>query len=103
MKNYNDGNWHAHNGSCCPVHPKSLIEAWYPTSNDTAELTLFRNVAADKTWVDRDFMFRVIKEHKEPREFWIEISPGGSICAIHDTDRKDFSTTTAIHVREVIE
>lgn len=64
--NYNDGNWHVHRGGKCPVHSKSKVDITYfdgVTSKDVQ--------ASSYLW-GQPLMFRVTKEHKEPREFWID-------------------------------
>jgi len=65
MTDYSDGNWHGWNGGECPVHPNSRIEAreWSGT-RWTAD-------AGDCDWTSMAWWFRVIKEHREPRVFWV--------------------------------
>lgn len=93
MTDYNDGKWHGWNGGERPVHPDSVIEAAY---GDGIEEDRAKGFA----WSHREgnsynlVAFRVTKEHKELREWWIdEIT-----CLAHD---KPFHGT--IHVREVTE
>lgn len=109
MTNYNDGEWHGWNGGECPVHPDSVVQ------------TMIRSEIG-KEWDDEEFKasgyrwnrcgdigdiiaFRVVKEHKEPREFWVrkitKFSLNGSVtgyryqeCSKSDGD---------FLVREVIE
>ena len=64
MTDYNDGNWHAWDGGECPVHPDSLVEVLY-VSRDLQE-----GYAGGRYWRN-PLLFRVTKEHREPREFWI--------------------------------
>ncbi len=66
MTNYNDGKWHGWNGGKCPVDPRSIVQvvggwelAWETVAHHSA--VAWENVIA----------FRVVKEHKEPREYWL--------------------------------
>lgn len=73
MTNYNDGKWHGWNGGKCPVHPKSEVEI--QTYGDDGGCAT--DVASSFLWGGEDvygnriIAFRVIEEHKEPREFWV--------------------------------
>lgn len=74
MTNYNDGKWHGWNGGECPVHPCSMVEGMYLRDGDPAPESPITDDAYDFDWCydgkNRLIAFRVIKEHKEPREFW---------------------------------
>jgi len=88
-KNYNDGLWHGWNGSSeCPAHPKTLIVCKADDGHlysDGAAAWLFHNYTV--------IAFKVIKEYKEPREYWLDVRNGKIyISEIHDD---------LIHVREV--
>ena len=73
MTDYNDGNWHGWNGGECPVHPETTVEVRYEDGSydgiviakgceyGWAKLANKRGICA----------FRVIKEHREPREVWV--------------------------------
>lgn len=90
MADYNDGKWHGWNGGECPVHPKTIVEV----VNKSVGLSDPRR-ACDTGWdFDGLVAFRVIREHREPREFWISLNNGG----IFNSPQEN-----AIHVREVIE
>jgi len=97
MTNYNDGYWHGWNGGECPVHPDTVVEAvWF----DIGRVIVQKEPAREFIWDGGGMVtiaFRVVKEHKEPREFWVFINDFGDLCV---TD-KPFAN--AIHVREVIE
>lgn len=73
--NYNDGNWHGWNGAAeCPVHPKTTVEAvWHDPRMNTAgfqpERTAYENEGPRLAW-SHVVKFRVVKEHREPRECW---------------------------------
>lgn len=88
MTNYNDGYWHVWNGGECPVHEKSRVDITY------AHGTAIRDVTAGRYGWNSPLMFRVVEEHREPREFWISLNNGG----IFNSPQEN-----AIHVREVIE
>lgn len=72
--NYNDGKWYAHNGGKCPVHPETVVACVVLCSDGTSE-GLGATKAKEYTWHNNHdspiIAFRVIKEHKEPCEFWI--------------------------------
>lgn len=95
MTNYNDGNWHGWNGGECPVHPKSRVDiagSWGITRN---------KLAGDVSWNGGVIAFRIVKEHREPREWWL--IPGGSFTgrwAIYDHNP---GRIDAIYVREALE
>jgi len=92
MTNYNDGLWHGWNGGECPVRPESIIEIVSSGGN------LIKMAANYGAW-DHPTMqliaFRVVAEHKEPREFWIDLKTGVA-CSYGNV-------SGMIHVREVIE
>lgn len=99
MTNYNDGKWHGWNGEVCPVHPKSELEAVFLSpffsGADYREL-----LASSLNWNDSDtpvVAFRVVKEYKEPREFWIFENGHGDLC-VSEKWRQ-----SGIYVREVLE
>lgn len=78
MTNYNDGLWYGHNGGECPVHPETVVEVAFLTIagsflDDNGQVAA-NIIAWDGNDVGRPVAFRVIKEHKEPREFWCVMS-----------------------------
>lgn len=93
-KDCNDGKWHGWNGGECPVHPESVVQVMtYGGSSGEA-------TARDWDWkcnLAPIIAFRVIKEYKGPREFWVFVNGHGD-TRVSGTWRED-----AIHVREVIE
>ena len=100
--NYNDGKWHGWNGGECPVHPKTEVET-VSLNGDTRNTSRQQRLAGDLLWgnpIVDIVAFRVTKEHKEPREFWLI---GGQW-----TQHKPFAEERieagekVIHVREVI-
>lgn len=110
MTNYNDGKWHAWNGGGCPLHPLSEVRVLWLIGEHCAEIRC--GLAVNLAWRGNPhgeiIAFRVIKEHKEPREFWITEYPEGEMC-IHANKASAEKVGTAdrngqiIHVREVIE
>lgn len=97
MSNYNDGKWHGWDGGECPVHTESVIEyLWNGSSGVHHE----KNIKAGEclsafTTTGKYYMiaFRIIREHRESREWWI----------LHGKIYGYNCDPSAIHVREVIE
>lgn len=117
MTNYNDGKWHGWNGGECPVHPKTAVEAisadGIPTHEDF-DPSLIRREAETIDWgrTAGDLRapvvaFRVIKEHREPREWWVNEYHDGVLVINSSKDEADGSAglgrLRCIHVREVLE
>lgn len=80
MTNYNDGNWYGWNGGACPVHPETVVEvrflsrdAEHIRMSDCAELWVWQTDGSG----DDIIAFRVIREHREPREVWIRTDDTG--------------------------
>ncbi len=128
MTNYNDGKWHGWNGGDCPVHPESVVETRHLFDGpigDSEFQSWATGISAPAGWFkagcwhhsDSDgsnpdssnpiIAFRVVKEHKSAREFWLGCSDGYR----HVYDTKDAAQTFAdhnkkaeiIYVREVLE
>lgn len=96
MTNYNDGSWHGWNGGECPVHPETVVkwkhEADYGSTDRAGDLEWSKLMSGLVA-------FRVVKEHKEPREFFVNKYNDKVTTSVPDYyDRKDY-----IHVREVME
>lgn len=71
MTNYNDGNWHGWNGGECPVHPESVVDAvWHDENQLTTGVRHGR--ALGGAWFNQILKFRVVKEHREPKEYTID-------------------------------
>lgn len=101
MTNYNDGQWHGWNGGECPVHPKTEVEAVVrpaPAGGDEYKPAI-PSIAGRIHWgADTLYpiiAFRVTKEHREPREWWINEK--------HQTFHKYKHDDECIHVREVLD
>lgn len=109
MVNYNDGKWHGWNGGECPVHYRSEVQVVLNTGLSPRD----RITAGDFGWGHDEYCnakivaFRVITEHKEPREFWVNMYPGDTAAAHRTKAGADNAATPArldcIHVREVTE
>lgn len=84
---YNDGKWHGWNGGERPVHPETVVDCLC----DESEAMYHGLLAGDVDW-STGGAFRVIKEHKAPREFWIDPTTGSISTA---------PVSGYIHVKEV--
>lgn len=86
MTDYNDGKWHGWNGGECPVHPKTEVNVCFMGQ------TGFTQKAGELNWkgVSRRPItsFKVVKEHKKPREFWVRFiaEVGGFVQAPEGTE-----------------
>lgn len=101
MVDYNDGNWHGWNGGECPVHPDSVVEyVWVGSCGPVVEEESANMVCWKGYKGSFIAAFRVVKEHKEPREFWIDVHG----CVHDDLESARFASPYAspIHVREVV-
>jgi len=107
MTNYNDGNWHIWNGGECPVHPKSVVEArirlpsasnWDAQERSACEWAWHHDINKDTDII----AFRVVKEYREPRDFWIADIKGWKFSSAREA-KTAFPGCTPIHVREVTE
>jgi len=102
MTNYNDGNWHGWDGGECPVHPKSqcdIIEPVDDTQNDDPNVS--NGNASAYTW-SSPCLFRVVKEYRESREWWIAGRHEVAFPSAREA-KTAFPGCTPIHVREVKE
>jgi hypothetical protein len=101
MVNYNDGNWHGWNGGECPVHPETVVEYVWNGSHGLVSQTEKAGwgIGWRSTGKYHMIAFRVIKEHREPREFWVAPHPVKELGVISVDERHP----NAIKVREVIE
>lgn len=107
--NYNDGLWHGWNGGECPVHPETVVEVCLDNSAGIQQ-----EEAGDANWgcdtphLANVIAFRVIREYKEPREFWITEYPCGEVNVHNSLESAKRvgpagRNGTIIHVREVLE
>lgn len=92
-----ENHWYGWNGGECPVHPETSLEVAFDDGNIAAQRR-----AGDWGWVSGHgirsiIAFRIIKLHREPREFWVFENGHGDLVASRTwRDR-------AIHVREVLQ
>ena len=78
MTDYNDGNWHAWIGESlkpAAIHDKSVVEYVWHDENTNKCGKCERVAGRDERDVGPAWgnmlKFRVTKEHREPREFWL--------------------------------
>lgn len=102
--NYNDGNWHGWGGEYMKpaiVHDKSIVEfIWHDENTDETgkdQMQAGWNDIDERPAWSNVLKFRVIKEYREPREFWIEVETGRA------TTEPCHANHFYVHVREVIE
>ena len=106
MTNYNDGKWHTWGGEGmkpASVHSKSVIDyVWFDEfdENELCGITNGRKASDNVAW-SQVVKFRVVKEHKEPREFWFYKLASGD-WGKSDKKPSEF-WPEVIHVREVTE
>lgn len=106
MTNYNDGNWHIWNGGECPVHPKSVVEAvWHDPRLEHAGMSGPRHARVENeptlAW-GHVVKFRVVKQYREPREFWV-VEEYMMLFQSQEKAQRACPGSTPIHVREVTE
>ena len=100
--NYNDGKWHGWNGGKCPVHPESVVEFIWPSFLDKEHTFRETRKASGFSWSvggdARAFLFRVVKEHREPREGWTV----GTLFTSAREAKTAYPGKEPIRVREVL-
>lgn len=82
MTNYNDGKWHGWNGGECPVHPMTVVKLVVWAGSEGGGTGVSGGEAGDFCWSNEDtpiIAFRVVKEHREPREWWVNVYPNGAV------------------------
>lgn len=105
MTDYNDGNWHGWDGGECPVHPMTEVEVLFPNGSRKYVPSQDCSPAWDLAWNATPCLFRVTKEYREPREFWIagdhwcaSKAEAKSLNCLHSKPDREIT-----HVREVLE
>ena len=98
MTDYNNSKWHAWGGGECPVPPETRVHVTY-----TNGVVNFDVAAKNANW-RRPLLFYIVKEYREPREFWLV----GDYRFLSEEDAKKWqscipSGREIIHVREVLE
>ena len=104
MTEYKENVWYGWNGGECPVHPETFVEYIY--LDDSIGPCLCKDEAGRFIWLNNDGLpivsFRVIKEHKEPREFWLVLNR----VYTSEIEAKIYANNVdskVIHVREVLD
>lgn len=102
MTNYNDGKWHRFNGSECPVHPRSTVTTSFILPHQPPRE--IHEIQAIHSFWGNVIAFRVTKEYKEPREYWIcqPLDGGRSLILDKEPPAIQFYLKV-VHVREVVE
>ncbi len=93
--------WYGWNGGECPVHPLTEVEAVFQAPDNSTFGAATQKLAAHIVWDAEAFKiiaFRVVKEYREPREFWV--FPGARDVL---TAKPAVGGEHYIHVREVVE
>ena len=103
---YEENVWYVWNGESMKpssIHDKSIVEfIWHDESTSGSGCDVMQvgwNDVDEKPAWRHIIKFRVIKEHKEPREFWIDLKPYGDSPVVSHAPMSG----SYIHVREVIE
>lgn len=100
MTNYNDGKWHGWNGGECPVHPETVVDVVF---DDGSKMSNMRSKGVFWKGALMPCAFRVVKEHRKSRDFWICIFDGSAWDNEATANRYNKDRGQVIHVREVIE
>ena len=108
MDEYKQDVWHGWNGGECPVHPKTEVQAICRTrAGDWKPFIAGPRIAGQLNWGPYGetaypiIAFRVVKEYREPREWWI--IPGtvhAPFSAIYYDTKPQVG---AVRVREVLD
>ena len=115
MTNYNDGEWHGWNGAVmkpAEIHDKTEIKyVWHDENTGkcgvSERIAGFDDTQTGPAWINV-LKFRVVKEHKEPREFWTYFERASQCWCLSDNKAYAASrhlvsgmTEGMTHVREV--
>lgn len=113
MEDCNSGKWIGWNGGECPVHPETVVEVALTDHNGSKSNGKGTLKAKEYMWdhivsAYKIIAFRVIKEHKEPREWWSVGSVNYPTIELAETALASAKARGAfaekiIHVREVLE
>jgi hypothetical protein len=97
---YEENVWYGWNGGECPVHPKSELNVVF---DDLSGWVGNRTVRADSVeWLGscEPCAFRVVRAHREPREFWITTFDGVAWDTPEQAERHNRGAGEIIHVIE---
>ena len=105
MTNYNDGKWHGWNGGDCPVHGKTMVEVIWFSAGHTVQSSV-TEASKRLTWRCGyagipPVAFRVVKEYKQPREYWVNYEKRSILTIRGNDDNETFVNRGYIHMREV--
>lgn len=109
MTNYNVGEWHGFNGGECPVHPGTIVHVvWADDRNpESPREYVASQINWDSQIGDAPCAFRVVKEHREPREWWVNEYEGALSPLYRSKEKADRDAASGrvrcTHVREVLE
>ena len=98
MTEYEVGKWYGWNGGECPVHPETVVEVQFDTDRDVDKAKFWGWQHQHEGTGSDIIAFRIIKEHKEPREVWMSWS-GSLQCWILCDPKHE----CAVLFREVME
>ena len=105
---YETNVWYGWNGGECPVHPETVVEVQFDTDRDVEKAEHWGWQHHYEGWGSDIIAFRILKEHKEPREVWLIETDGnpklfdGSDGLIAKRYAKEFGFD-AVLFREVVE
>jgi len=105
MTNYHDGKWHRWDGvDKSPVHPKTIVEAYWLDLNlhnqgKTEEPREAVESEGPRLAWSHVTAFRVVKEYREPREWWIA---GVTVFQSSRDAKIAYPGSDPVHVREVL-
>ena len=78
-KDWNDGTIHGWNGGDCPVHPETVVHAWFRSSVNKQCKADYLRWYKDANFLNTDIIaFQVVKEYVEPKVIWVNEYPAGN-------------------------
>lgn len=100
MTEYKEGVWYGWNGGECPVHPETIVTVKWSCNGVETSPTPAR--CFETNWQNSSICaFRVVKEHREPREWWIV--PGAYHVPFSGENYGTKPNVGAVRVREVLD
>lgn len=106
MTDYNDGTIHGWNGGDCPVHPETVVHAWFRSSVNKECKADYLRWSKDANFSNTDIIaFRVVEPYVEPKVIWVNEEADG-IHVAYDSEEKAsncaaYSLVTRIAVKYV--
>jgi hypothetical protein len=94
---YNTGEWYPFDKKRVPVNKKSVVQVLTRYGGTSEEM-----IASNVYWgsTSEVIAFKIIKEHKEPREFWL-VRNADSVRYNVINQKPNFGWKEIIHVKEV--